>query len=571
MSNIPTCSKYTTKSIESTIIASKRSIGERTFINHLYKRNKLHLDHLELKEEKIFISLSSSSPSGVCPYCGKRSHRIHSSYYRILTDLSILGKVVILRFHARKFLCKNIQCSHTTFAEQPGDEIFKYGRRTRRCESMIGKIGINNSASVGERVLKDMGIGVSSSTVLRSVYKLEIPDAGEITELGVDDWAYRKGITYGSILVDMRTNRVIDLLTDRETVTFESWLRKHPEIRLISRDRSTNYSFAVSNVNKEIKEVADRFHLIKNFSDCIKVIIGANYSDIRTALQGEEPEVSVKTDMEQNTISKIENKKVDVRENMFREVKELQRKGFCINAIANKIHIARQTSRKYMKLEKLPPRRKISARNEYYKVDEYVEKEYDKGRTLKGIYREIREKEFKGALSPFYYHYRYLKRPAPSKKKKKKKEKKPKPSDNRLPLMPVNAVAAMMFKKIKGYELETLSTDILEKCIKKIKWFKTIYESAETFYHTIMGNEVQKLTLWLNEYRHTNIPKLKAFITGIFMDLKAVQNAIVYQTSNGVVEGYVNKLKTIKRMMYGRAGLELLKRKLVLSNKETFN
>lgn len=100
-----------------------------------------------------------------------------------------------------------------------------------------------------------------------------------------------------------------------------------------------------------------------------------------------------------------------------------------------------------------------------------------------------------------------------------------------------------------------------------IKWFEYLYNAAESFYEIIMGNRVDALTQWIEEAENTTISKIKTFVTGIILDQKAVENAIVYPISNGIVEGFVNKLKTIKRMMYGRAGLELLKRKMILSNR----
>lgn len=98
-------------------------------------------------------------------------------------------------------------------------------------------------------------------------------------------------------------------------------------------------------------------------------------------------------------------------------------------------------------------------------------------------------------------------------------------------------------------------------------WFENIYNAAKEFYEIIMGDDSSKLTGWINEYKNTTIKKLETFIKGIILDEKAVKNAIDYTQSNGIVEGLVNKLKTIKRTMYGRAGLELLKRKMVLTNK----
>ena len=110
-----------------------------------------------------------------------------------------------------------------------------------------------------------------------------------------------------------------------------------------------------------------------------------------------------------------------------------------------------------------------------------------------------------------------------------------------------------------------MEISIVEK-LRAFGWFRDIYDAASSFYDTIMGNNVSNLTLWLNAYGKSPLKELRSFAYGIKMDLKAVQNAIALDTSNGIVEGYVNKLKAVKRVMYGRASLELLRRKMVFDN-----
>jgi hypothetical protein len=413
--------------------------------------------------------------------------------------------------------------------------------------------------------LKSMQVPVSASTVLRTIYQMDMPDSGIVTELGVDDWAFRKGLTYGSILIDMKAGRVIDLLADRQTQSFECWLREHTGVNLVSRDRSTHYSSAIANTGREIVEVADRFHLVKNMGDCVTKVISENYKDYRDTVSLEGiPVAESREDIPGKSSGKpvAVKAKPDSRTNMFNEVKELQYKGFKINTIAKKLHISRQTVRKYINEETLSPR-KSKARNGYYKFDKYVEEEYAKGKTLTGIYKEIRNKGFNGSTTPFYDHYRYL---SQSRVKGTGHGRKSKPVDNRKPLVPVKVISAIIFKSIRGYNLQHKDKNLIEK-LTNFKWFSSIYNAAESFCKIIMGDKVEMLSQWIEEYKDTVISKLKTFVTGIILDKKAVENAIAYPISNGVVEGFVNKLKTIKRIMYGRASLELLKRKMILTNK----
>lgn len=557
MSKHPNINKYKNKKWEQALTCT---LGDGLGLNQFFSSSRLYVKSSQVINTEIHLHLMSLDSFGVCPYCGQISCQVHSTYVRTLSDLPILSQKVILLFKARKFFCKNDECSKKTFAEQPGEEICRYQRRTQRCESVIGNLCSRMSASSASLSLQAMEIPVSRSTVLRVIYRMPIPYLGVITELGVDDWAFRKGVTYGTILVNMQTGDVIDLLGDRETASFECWINKHPQITLVSRDRSTDYSSAIANTGRKIIEIADRFHLVKNMTDCITKVISQNYVEYRKSLFVQEVALinQVQESADDPSIISI---KLDTRTNMFNEVKELQAKGFKINAIARKLHIARQTARKYMIYNELPPRRS-KARNEYYKFDQYVEHEYINGKSLSQIYREIKSEGFMGSFSPFHYHYNYLSK----QKLKKPKQIKSKPVDNREPLVPIKTISITAFKSIKGYKLNNNAKKLIDT-LMGFSWFENIYNAAKAFYEIIMGDDSRKLAEWINEYKHTTINKLATFIKGIILDQEAVKNAIEYTQSNGIVEGLVNKLKTIKRMMYGRAGLELLKRKMVLTNK----
>lgn len=565
MPKYPNKNKYNNKTLKQSFRTTETFSNTIQPFNEIFKSSMLHVESLRVIDAVIYMYLKSSEMYGICPYCGAISYKVHSVYIRTLRDLPVLNRKVNILFQARKFFCKNTICSKKTFAEQPGDEICRYRRRTKRCETIIGNLGVKMSAINTRLLLKSMQIPVSPSTVLRTIYRMILPDCGVVTAVGVDDWAFRKGVTYGSILVDLKTGDVIDLLADRETESFECWIRKHTDVNLVSRDRSTNYSSAIANTGRGIAEVADRFHLVKNMSDCVTKVIIDNYSDYRNAIRPEEVTMSETTLEESEVFSETSvelEQKNDPRINMFNEVKELQFKGFKINAIARKLHIARQTVRKYMQYKTLPKRRS-NARNEYYKYDQYVENEYAKGETLKDIYEDILNKGFEGSITPFYYHYKYLSRKRVKKAGCIRKEK---PVDNREPLIPVKNISAVVFKSIREYKLNEKDKDLMG-ILMGLKWFESLYKAAESFYKVIMGNKAELLDQWIEEHRNTTLSKLRTFIIGIKLDIKAVRNAIIYPVSNGIVEGFVNKLKAIKRIMYGRASLELLKRKMIFTNK----
>lgn len=566
MSKYPNGGKVTTNNSESSK-GNEVNMLWNEGISQIYLSSELVI-HEAVHDNNVFnLYASSSLDYGRCPYCGHVSSQVHSRYFRTLQDMSILGKRVVLHLEVRKFFCHNADCQKKTFAEQPGDEVFRYRRRTCRCERTVARHGISVSSSSASHLLAHMGISVSPSTILRDLHKISTPEYVNVEVVGVDDWAWRKGVTYGSILIDYANGLPIDLLGDRETESFHGWLERHEKVRMVSRDRSTDYSSAIASTGRHITEVADKFHLVKNITDRMKKLVAENYADYRKAARCGVNELAY-TVVTSDSPSPIghSSQKSDPRKVTFKEVKELQRKGFKPTSIAKKLGISRQTATKYCKMDSLPERNS-KLRNEYYKYDAYVEREAVSGKALSTIHQEICQMGFSGSRTPFYDHYKYLCDGHRGYRSKnwKPDPKKAKPQDDRSKLLPVKSIALVIDKAMKGRNLNELSQKTFNT-LMSLNWFREMYEAMENFCKIIKGNETVELVKWMKRYWKTNISSLKTFIIGIKRDYQAVRNTIRLNITNGITEGFVNKLKVVKRSMYGRAGLELMKNKLVLEH-----
>lgn len=530
-------------------------------LSSFYTSSDLETEYVEVCNDRISVYLKSNLAYGKCPYCGTSSKKVHSYYMRRLVDLSIMGKPVELCLYVRKFFCSNLECNKKTFAEQPGNEIFRYRRRTRRCELQVLHHGLVLPSSKASELLNSCGIGISNSTVLRDIHRVNIPNTPHVSEIGVDDWAFRKGITYGSIIVDLKTHNVIDLLGDRKKDSFKAWLHDHPEVNVVSRDRSTEYSSAISSIDKNIIEVADRFHLVKNMSDCIYKLISENYHDYRELVRSSISSLEIEDTsnlLPQDKSYQI-NKKEDIRMVKFNEVKELQAKGLKETRIAKTLGIARQTTKKYMNYQILPPR-KSKERNQYYKFDDYVETRHQEGISLQKILKDIKEQGFKGSRTPFYDHYKYLN----SINSQANISNKKKVTDIREPIIPIRQLAQIVDKSIRNPDFVSIEENHLIKKLFSLKWFKIIFAAGTSFYNLFKNYDTKDLDIWIHKYENSAIGKLRTFVYGIKRDIDAVKNAIISPISNGVVEGFVNKLKMVKRTLFGRAKLHLLKKKMVL-------
>lgn len=525
--------------------SSEKSID----LSGLYLGAAIRIQSVDREGENIDIYAHGSQDYGICPYCGKISRRVHSYYLRHMTDLPILGKTTRLHLEMRKFYCANPECRRKTFAEQPGIEVFRYRRRTCRCERLVSNIGLNCNSGVACRSIRATGIPISRYTILRDIHRMRMTEHPDVTQIGVDDWAFRKGLTYGSVIVNYGTNQVIDLLPDRTKETFKTWMDQHPDIELVSRDRSTDYSRAIADTGRPITEVADRFHLIKNMSDCASAIISENYEEYRKAATKEPPS---------------KNKFDIVREPRYNRVKELQSQGKTAIEIVKMTKISEPTVRLYMRWEAFQPH-KTQDKVDYSQYQKFVEQEYAKGHSLLQIFKDhFANTEFTQGTFYHYFHYLSDGHRGPRKDSLATQNQLVQERRRDLPLLTVQKLTQLMERSILGRSLEPEELKII-KTLQQMDWFKTLYSCAYEFRTIIMGHTVTHLTDWIKKYESTTIARLQQLIKGIKLDITAIENSIRYPISNGRVEGFVNKIKMVKRTMYGRAGLNLLKRKLVLN------
>jgi transposase len=197
-----------------------------------------------------------------CPLCECPSERIHGRYGRTVADVPCGGRKVTLALTVRKFVCGTSECPRTIFTERLPSLVQTYARMTNRLSEALQTLGFATCGEVGERLAPKLGMGVSGPTLLRRMRTVYIPPPSSVRVLGIDDWSWKKGVTYGTILVDLERLRPIELLPDRATETVEVWLRAHPEVNIVSRDRGGNYAAATKKGAPQAQQIADRFHLL---------------------------------------------------------------------------------------------------------------------------------------------------------------------------------------------------------------------------------------------------------------------------------------------------------------------
>ena len=242
--------------------------------------DEIHIVSTHAEECGVIVDLTCYLDSACYPLCRQASVRIHSTYVRAVADLPTGGRRVILKLSMRKFVCSTSTCPRKIFTERIDALVQSYARMTNRLCETLQTLGFATCGELGERLAPKLGMQVSGPTLLRRMRIRFYAPPTSVIILGIDDWAWKKGATYGIILVGLRSRKPIELLPDRSVQTAEAWLRMHPEITVISRDREENYAVAAKRGSPQAKQIADKFHLLKNLRDAIRQLMDQHQSHL---------------------------------------------------------------------------------------------------------------------------------------------------------------------------------------------------------------------------------------------------------------------------------------------------
>ena len=208
--------------------------------------------------EEVLVHVSSYRASSPCPRCSMPSSAIHSSYRRHPKDLPCAGRPIRLVFSVRKFFCRNPDCSRKVFTERLADFIETSSRLTKRLRTAVQDIDFATGGKGGEQLGGKLAMPISETTVLCSLYLVPLPEIGQVHVVGVDDWSWRRGKRFGTILVNLETHKIVGLLADREAESVRQWLAAHPEVDIVSRDRGAMYIDGATLGAPQATQVADR-------------------------------------------------------------------------------------------------------------------------------------------------------------------------------------------------------------------------------------------------------------------------------------------------------------------------
>ena len=440
---------------------------------------------------------------------------------------------------------------------------------------ILSSFAIELTGKLGNIISKQLFIDVSSSTLTRIAHEQQLPNIKQPRVLGVDDWAYRKGMSYGTILIDMETSRPIDLLPSRDGQVLKKWLLKYNDVKIVTRDRASSYSSAIKEACPDAIQIADRFHLLMNLSDALDTYFKSISTKIRSLIASRTNEFidlphhlnvnNEKTISSKSVVAIQENTnaKFDQRLDTFNKVKELQKIGIPIKKISRDLCMSRNTVRSYFVQEVLAPRIRSKSTNIEIFTSHIVARLSMKGYKIKDIIEELWELGFNGSTTQAYHNINAIKEDYKISTlgfAQVQDTKIPfvKPLSSRKLAKNIGFCLTKIGDLHERYYMQTLLDNFIEIRIvhKLVHLFKAMLEKG-------CGN----IRRWIDfvERSKYKLSGLKTFARGLLRDIKAVENGIHMQWSNGAVEGHVNRIKSIKRQMYGRASFELLRKKVILS------
>jgi transposase len=503
---------------------------------------------LRSKDGAIQMQLRTRRSFSCCPVCGTASGRVHSRYQRKLDDLPWEGLRVVILLQTRGFFCTGDRCRRKIFTEALPGTVARYARRSCRSSEALNWLTLALGGRAGARLARRLGLLASRSTLLREVHHRAAAACVRAPRvLGIDDWAWKKGHRYGTILCDLEKRKVIDLLPDREAGTVAGWLREHPGTEIVSRDRGGIYAEATRRAVPRAVQIADRWHLLRNLSEALGHALAPHHRMFSHPPRASPPDQTGLTPAKIAPWSQrellVQQANRQRRQERWQQVRELFLKtGASDRDLARQLDLDHRTVKKFRTAEIYPeakPRVRDSTVDSYAN---YLDQRLSDGcRSSTRLWRELRDQGFRGQVNAVRYWLR---------QRRNYRTRAALPPQRPTPRASPRQVVWFILKDAPA------AKDMLEQVYRTSPEIGRLAQLAQSFFRMFKDRNLQALTGWLEAARPT---ALAGFAAGLERDLDAVREALRLPWNQGHVEGQVHRLKLIKRQMYGRAGFDLLR------------
>jgi transposase len=542
----------------------------------------LHLVAYEIDDTtaQITLAVQSTQTSAPCPLCATLARRIHSDYERTLADLPWATYRVRLHLRVRKWFCRNRRRRRRIFTERLPTIAAPWARRTLRLAQRLVALGVALGGTAGVRLGHAWDLAVSRNTLLRGLRRLPQPVLPTPIVLGVDDFALRKRHTYGTILVDLERRQPVALLPDRTAETVAQWLREHPGVEVIARDRSSAYAEGAQHGAPFATQVADRFHLLQNLREALDQVF-ATYGQALEAVNETMrqhpvplPDGAMAVPVPPRDIPLPAQQRMAQRQAhrqaLHTQVWALHRQGWTAPVIAQHVGLSLRTVQRDLRSATFAGRKRRSdcgdsALNPY---KPYLLERWNAGcYTAMRLFRDLRQRGYAGGYGVVAAYARRL------------RQAQGLPPGHRCPRQAVPAVAeppcqpltprraTWLVLRRAAKRTEAEAQQLLQLHAQGAEIAEAI-DLAQDFTTLVRQRQPAQLEPWLQRATASAVDAVRRFATGLYEDYEAVKAGGTLPWSSGPVEGHINRLKMLKRQMFGRARLDLLSRRFLLAPRD---
>jgi transposase len=552
---------------------------------------QLHVDELSFTADLLTIYASTTDLAAECPLCGQLSLRIHGCYMRTLADLPWCGTPVRLRVRVRKFFCDEPSCERKIFAERLEEVTRPFARATDRQRDALEWIALALGGEAGARLARELGLLVSPDTLLNRIRGAFCADGVKnvVRVLGVDDFGLGRDGVPGTIMVDLERHRIVDLLEEHSVESLAKWLSQHPNVEVVSRDRSHICREGIAAGAPQATQIADRWHLLRNLAEKLDEFLGQKRPILEAAArpptqpETEGDEDSLPEGSEENLYEdpgapgpltpdrprpgyahrqQVSRKHYELVVERWQEIRRLHKAGTDVTGIARKLGTSRPTVYRYKDLAEPPEfgqhRRRGSVLDPWVP---YILKRWEEGcRNGKKLFREIRERGYSYSESNVGRLVAELRRAdgltTPDSSGRRRTA-----SDTAAWAPGTRHIVSLFLRRPEKLTEEQAA--YLDRLRVSDVAVGVAYELSQRFVEMIRNLDGERLEEWLTHAESCEAPALRRFATSLNTDLGAVRAGLTESWNNGPVEGFIHKLKLVKRQGYGRANIDLLKARVM--------
>ncbi|MEE1783256.1 ISL3 family transposase [Streptomyces sp. SP17BM10] len=503
----------------------------------------LQVDLIRPAGRSIRVHARGRIPRAACPGCGIWSDRVHSGYERRISDAAVSGQELVLHLRVRRFFCDSAECGKQTFAEQIPGLTFRYGRCTVPLRKAREAVALALGGRAGARLTEHLAAGIGRDALIRLVRALPDPPAGPVRVLGVDDFALRKGHNYGTVLIDIEGRRPVDVLPERSADALADWLTEHPGVEVICRGRARYYADGADRGAATAIQVADRFHLWKNLGEAAERLVARLRSQwIPPAPQKAE-------------VVLPEGLRAQRTRERHAAVHALMNKGVSHSRIVAELRLDPKTVRKFMRAA--TPEERIGARptGRQSSLDShaaYLIARFNEGCTSADrLHRELAERGLtvsERTVRRFVHRLRDNAKPTAC------------------PAVPkVREVTTLILTHPDNRPKDgrVILKELRDRCLDLDAACELITRFASILVNRRGQEELEQ---WTADAEASILPELRGFAIGLRKDWDAVLAGLTLRWNSGPVKGHVNRIKMIKRQMFGRAKLDLLRKRVLLAS-----